>query len=335
MKPGLLLAILAFISHIAFAQPASLKRIKVQGNKFVTESGDVMVFRGLNTSDPDRLKKNGHWNQEYFQEIKKWGANIVRFPVHPSAWRARGQWEYIKLLDEGIAMARVEGLYVIIDWHSIGNLRSQLFQDPMYETTQKESFEFWRAMAHRYKDEPTVAFFELFNEPTVYNGQLGSCTWAQWKDLMEETITIIRAHGCAAIPLVAGFDWAYDLTEIAANPIKKENIAYVSHPYPQKREKPWEDKWTKDWGYVVNKYPLILTEIGFAGTNEAGAHVPVIGDESYGDAITKYTAAKGISWVAWVFDPQWAPRLFTDWNFTPTRHGIYFKKAMQTANKSK
>ena len=180
-----------------------------------------MVFRGLNTSDPDKLKKNGHWNQEYFQEIKKWGANIVRFPVHPSAWRSRGQWEYIKLLDEGIAMARVEGLYVIIDWHSIGNLRSQLFQDPMYETTQKESFEFWSAMAKRYKDEPTVAFFELFNEPTVYNGTLGTCSWTQWKDLMEETITIIRAHGCAAIPLVAGFNWAYDLTEVAANPIKE------------------------------------------------------------------------------------------------------------------
>jgi aryl-phospho-beta-D-glucosidase BglC (GH1 family) len=30
----------------------------------------------------------------------------------------------------------------------------------------KETFEFWRRMWQRYKDNTTVAFFELFNEPT-------------------------------------------------------------------------------------------------------------------------------------------------------------------------
>ena len=89
--------------------------------------------------------------------------------------------------------------YVIIDWHSIGNLKSELFQAENYETTKKETFEFWRAMAIRYKDNPTVAFFELYNEPTVYNGQLGTCTWAEWKALNEEMITIIRAHGCLSL----------------------------------------------------------------------------------------------------------------------------------------
>ena len=79
---------------------------------------------------------------------------------------------------------------------------------------------------------------------------------------------------------------------------------------------------------MKEKYPIILTEIGFSGAEEAGAHVPVISDESYGDAITKYCDEKGISWVVWVFDPQWAPRLFTDWNYNLTRHGTYFKKAL-------
>jgi hypothetical protein len=30
----------------------------------------------------------------------------------------------------------------------------------------------------------------------------------------------------------------------------------------------------------------------------------------------------------WVFDPQWAPMMIDDWNFTPTRQGRYFKKAL-------
>jgi hypothetical protein len=160
-------------------------------------------------------------------------------------------------------------------------------------------------------------------------GELGTCSWAEWKMLMEETITIIRATGCKTVPLVAGFNWAYDLTEIAANPINAEGIGYVSHPYPMKRKKPWEEQWTKDWGFAAEKYPLLLTEIGFCGPDDRGAHIPVISDESYGDAITAYTNEKGISYVVWVFDPHWSPMLFSDWNFTPTRQGKYFKKAMQ------
>lgn len=307
-----------------------LPQIRVEGNKFITENGEPIVFRGLNTSDPDKLERSGHWNKEYFEQMKKWGANIVRFPVHPTAWRKRGQEEYIKLLDEGVRLAGEQGMYVIIDWHSIGNLKNEMYQNSMYETTQKETFEFWRTMADHYKGNNTVAFFEIFNEPTTMREQLGTLSWDQWKEMNEEIITIIRANGAEAIPLIAGFNWAYDLTEVAEKPIEAEGIAYVSHPYPQKREKPWEEKWTADWGYVAEQYPLILTEVGFSGPEEKGAHQPVISDESYVDAITNYSNERGISYVVWVFDPNWAPMLFSDWeNYTPTRQGKAFKKVLQ------
>ncbi|GAA4465807.1 hypothetical protein GCM10023189_46970 [Nibrella saemangeumensis] len=331
MKHTLSLFIAAlFLSVQSPAQtPARLSQLSVQGNKFVTAEGKTMVFRGLNTSDPDKLEKSGHWDKSYFEEMKRWGATIVRFPVHPNAWRSRGKDQYLQLLDKGVAWAGELDMYVIIDWHSIGNLKNEMYQSPMYETTLKETYEFWRTMSDHYKGNTTVAFFELFNEPTVMGGKIGTCSWAEWKKMMEEAITIIRANGSKAIPLVAGFNWAYDLREVAQNPIEAEGIAYVSHPYPMKREKPWEDKWTADWGFVAKKYPLILTEIGFCGPDERGAHVPVISDESYGDAITKYCDDNGISYVVWVFDPQWAPMLFSDWNYTPTRQGRYFKKVLQ------
>lgn len=314
------------------AQERKLSFVKVQGNKFVTDNGETIIFRGLDTSDPDKLLKDGHWNRQYFEVAKNWGANIVRFPVHPRAWREQGQKNYIKLLDQGVQWATELGMYVIIDWHSIGNLKSELFTDPGYETSKKETFEFWRTMARHYSGNTTVAFFELFNEPVLKDEQmgfcLGTCSWAQWKDIVEEMIAIVRGNGSKAIPLVAGFNWAYDLTPVANEPINAEGIGYVSHPYPGKRAEPWIADWEKDWGFVADKYPVFLTEMGYCD----GEPSMFNNDESYGDAITGYCNKKGISYSVWALDPDWSCMVIKDWNFTPTRGGIYFRNAMRKAN---
>jgi hypothetical protein len=323
----------ALLCGAAFAQ---LSRVGVKGNQFVTADGKPIVFRGLDTSDPEKLERNGQWNREYLAEAKSWGANLVRFPVHPAAWRLRGKDSYIKLLDQGVGWAKELGLYVIVDWHSMGNLSSELYPPgyselyppALYNTTKKETLDFWSTMARHYSGDNTVAFFELFNEPAL-GGKMGDCTWAQWKEIMEEAIKTIRANGGTAVPLVAGFNYAYDLTPIAKAPINAEGIGYVSHPYPMKCKAPWEAQWTKDWGFAADKYPVFASEVGFCAADNKKAHVPVIGDESYGDALTSYCDRKGISYSVWCFDPHWAPTLIEDWSFTPTRQGAYFKNALQ------
>ncbi len=322
----------ALLSAPAVAQ---LSQISVKGNHFVTADGKPIVFRGLDSSDPEKLERNGQWNKHYFEEAKAWGANVIRFPVHPAAWRMRGQENYLKLLDQGVAWAKEAGLYVIIDWHSMGNLcselyppgYSELYPPALYNTTRKETLEFWSTMARHYAGNTTVAFFELFNEPAL-GGKLGDCTWAKWKETMEEVIATIRSNGGTAVPLVAGFNYAYDLTQVANAPINAEGIGYVSHPYPMKRKQPWESQWTKDWGFVADKYPIFATEVGFCAAEDKKSHIPVIGDESYGDALTSYCDKRGISYSVWCFDPHWGPTLIEDWSFAPTRQGTYFKKAL-------
>jgi len=320
-----------FIHSQSFSQNNnSLSRITVEGNQFVNESGKTIILRGLNTSDPDKLANEQHWNKPYFQEMKNWGATVVRFPIHPTAWKKRGPKAYLRLLDDGIQWASELGMYVILDWHSIGNLKVEKYQAPMYETDLSQTLKFWKKIAKRYGNNPTVAFYELFNEPTLQGGKLGACTWTEWKVIMEQIIATIRKKGGKGVPLVAGFNWAYDLTAAKNNPINAEGIGYVSHPYPQKREKPWADKWTADWGAMKEKYPIILTEVGFCEPTAKGAHIPVISDESYGKAITNYCDDHDISYVVWVFDPQWSPMLFLDWNFTPSQQGTYFKKKLMS-----
>lgn len=323
------LAILFLATYSSSIYSQDLPWIKVDGNQFVNENGEIILFKALNTSDPDKLDKDGHWDQEYFSQIKSWNANLVRFPIHPRAWRERGKEAYFQLIDKGIEMAKKEGLYVILDWHSIGNLRSEIFQHEQYDTTKKETYEFWVQIAKRYGNNSNVAMLELFNEPTVGNGMFGTCSWTQWKEIMEELIIIVRANGAKNIPLIAGFNWAYDLSEVKDNPINAESIAYVSHPYPQKRNKPWEDQWETDFGHVADHYPVILTEIGYCAAEDEGAHIPVISDPTYVFSITQYAAKKGISYCVWVFDPEWSPMLIKDWDYNLTEPGKVWKTTMK------
>lgn len=221
-------------------------------------------------------------------------------------------------------------MYIDIDWHSIGNLKTELFQDPMYDTTMKETFTFWRTIARHYRDNNTVAFFEFFNEPTTFNDQLGRMSWDEWKRINENLIILVRSFNKQTIPLVAGFDWAYDLTPLRTSPIEAEGVAYVTHPYANKRPKPWEPKWEEDFGFAAAKYPVVATEFGFGlrtGTT--------INPDDYGPSIIKYLEGKGISWIGWVFDPQWGPPLLSSWDtYALTPAGEFFKQAMQ-ANAAK
>ncbi|HUA69191.1 MAG TPA: cellulase family glycosylhydrolase [Candidatus Saccharimonadales bacterium] len=300
-----------------------LPLIRVQGNKFVDPDGKTILFRGVSIADPDKIEHEGHWNKPLFEEVKNMGATLVRIPVHPIAWRERTPLEYLKLLDQAVTWCTELGLYVDIDWHSIGNLQMEMFQDPMYDTTKKETFAFWRTIAQHFAGNNTVAFYELFNEPTLYRGQLGGMSWSDWKKLNEEMIGVIRAFDTNTIPLVAGLDWAYDLTPLNIEPINAADIGYVTHPYPWKRTPPWPPKWEEDFGFAAANYPIIATEIGF--TVPQGT---VLTTNDYGPQIVNYLENRGISWVAWCFDPDWGPTLLENWNFDLTPAGKFFEQAM-------
>lgn len=341
MKPPFLItalcvALLSGLPHgTSVAQPdaSALPMLRVEGNRLVDETDSVVVLRGVSFSDPDRLENAGHWNRSYFEAAAAWNANIVRFPVHPRAWRERGEEAYLELLDQGIRWAAELDLYVIIDWHSIGNLKTERFFRAIYNTSQEETRRFWATVSERYAGNPVVAFYELFNEPTRQDGELGDMSWTEYRALIEDLIDVIRAHDVFTIPLVAGFNWGYDLSTIRAEPIDRPGVAYVTHPYPQKRTPPWEKQWEEDFGFAAERYPIVATEFGFMSEGDRGAHVPVVGDETYGEAIIDFFEARGISWTAWVFDPHWSPQLIKNWEFEPTPQGRFFRDKIMELNR--
>jgi endoglucanase len=301
-----------------------LPLIRVEGNHFVNPEGKTVLFRGLSISDPDKIERQGHWNKAHFEKVKETGCMVVRIPVHPVAWRERTPEKYLALLDQAAEWCTDLGMYIMIDWHSIGNLGMELFQNPMYNTSRQETYQFWRTIAEHFRGNNTVAFYEIFNEPTTFNGQLGSVSWSEWKTINEKIIDLIRSFDKETIPLVAPFDWAYDLTPIINEPVNAAGIAYVTHPYSNKRSQPWEPKWDENFGFAAGRYPVVATEFGFGG-------VPGLEDKNdYGNRIIKYLESKGISWMCWCFDPEWGPRLIKSWDtYELTDSGLFFRKAMK------
>ena len=281
-------------------------------------------------SDPDKIEHQGQWNRALFEHVRSMGANIVRIPIHPIAWRERTPAGYLVLLDQAIEWCTQLGMYVMIDWHSIGNLGMELYQDPMYTTTKTETYEFWRTIARHYQGHHTPAFYEIFNEPTLYRGTLGSMSWNEWKDINEKTIRLIRSFDTQKIPLVAGLDWAYDLTPLADDPLDMDGIAYAVHPYPHKRTPPYEPKWEENFGFAASRYPVFVTEFSFTLGDEG-----IKANGTYGSALVSYLEAKRMSWIGWVYDPEWTPRVITSWKTHElTECGKFFKDAIQQSSLS-
>ena len=321
------------------------KTLSVSGKNIVTGDGEIFVMRGVNIADADKLVLQDRWNRELFEEIAAWGANTVRVPVHPMGWRKRGPEWYLERIDEAVFWANSVGLYLIIDWHSIGNLHTEMYQHPMYQTSMAETRDFWRRMAFRYRDVPTVAVYELFNEPTdnyIGNGagSLGHLDWESWRETLEELVDIVQVYDPVSISLVGGMNWAYNLEPVAEMPVRRDGIAYASHAYPQKAKpeentrEAFHEAWQKNWGFVAETYPVIATEIGWVREDGFNAHVPVINnDGTYGPNLVSFMEQRGISWTVWNFDPDWSPTMISDWDFTPTEQGKFFRDVMLRAKK--
>jgi aryl-phospho-beta-D-glucosidase BglC (GH1 family) len=298
--------------------------LRVDSNRIVDSKNNVIFLKGLALADPGDSTMASNWNIDYFRKAREWGAQVVRIPVHPTNWRTVPN--YLTLLDLGVIWARAYRMYVIIDWHSIGNLQTLSFQDPMYATTTNETLSFWRQIASRYKDEPAVAFYEVFNEPD------GTLSWGSWKNFAQQIVNEIFQYNPKAIPLVSGVNYAYNLSSVGGSPITNTGVAYSVHPYPEKTNVAYpvlEDSWNVNFGYLTNLYPIIATEFGYKSSTNF-TYYPYRGTTNYGNRIVNYLAARNMSWTVWCFHPVWNPTLISNWNFDPSSTaGVFFKSVLK------
>lgn len=182
--------------------------------------------------------------EEDIQNIAAKGCNVIRVPFWYRNFMSYSDGTWIddnldknpgfQKLDWVIEKAGKYGMYVILDMHGCpggqstdhcsGSARkSKLF----YSEVKKKAMEkLWIEISKRYKDNPTVAAYDIMNEPETYKGDVESDPRNKLYDRM---ITAIRKVDKRHIIAVEGI-WSL---EVLPKPYETswDNVIYEVHSY--------------------------------------------------------------------------------------------------------
>ncbi|MGB3006440.1 MAG: cellulase family glycosylhydrolase [Chitinophagaceae bacterium] len=193
-----------------------------------------------------------HVTQADIIQIKTWGFNSVRLPLHyeyfvnagtPDVWNNQG----FTLLDNIISWCSTAGIYVIIDLHAApggqsnnaisdyDNTKPSLWESPANKT---KTVSLWRKLSERYKNEVWVAGYDILNEP-AWNLPNGT----DLRNLYGRITDTIRAYGDNHMLFIEGNWYSNDYTGLT--PAWDANMVYVFHKY-------WSNATSQDIKWITD-----------------------------------------------------------------------------------
>jgi aryl-phospho-beta-D-glucosidase BglC (GH1 family) len=286
-------------------EPAAIfhrpSQLQTRGNRIVNANLEIVRFKGLMIPDPGRLAGEGRYTRALFEAVRATGANVIRIPVHPQFWV--NDTNYLPhYLDPAVKWAGELGLYVILDWHSIGNeMTGYAPQVPeLFCHTDAMTTNFWAQVAAHFRADPQVVF-EIFNEPQNISA-------ADWQRCAGRLAGVIRAQGATQLIIVGGLNYGRELDWVRREPVAGDNLAYASHIFPSHPQ----SGWNHDFGNVAARYPVVITEWGYIDKQETPNppdHYPSGDASTYGNPLMSYLDERGIGWVACWYDEQWQPAM--------------------------
>ena len=172
--------IVAVLLTLAGAEPAKMEHVRVadDGRGFVlAPSGKPFVPWGLNYGNVGRLPED-YWEAEWptivkdFQEMKRLGANVVRFHLQLGKFMDGPDKPNQKALDRlGLLLDLAETTGIYLDLTGLACYRKAdipAWYDGLSEQDRwSVQARFWAAVARRCTHSPAVFCYDLMNEPFV------------------------------------------------------------------------------------------------------------------------------------------------------------------------
>jgi endoglucanase len=200
-----------YVDNVSVAPPLVYTPTSAQPTDFIRAKGTMLV-RGANEQqilltganfiaydDDDQPAKNvfnsKNFDEEDYKRLADMGMNVVRLnmwykvfedDVKPNVYKAEG-WEW---LEKNIIWARKYGVYLILDMHAAqGGYQSAGYSGPFWNSSasyRDRLKSLWKAIASRYSNEPTIAGYDLLNEPLSPTNQ-------KWITYSQELANTIRS----------------------------------------------------------------------------------------------------------------------------------------------
>jgi len=301
--------------------------LRVRGNELLG-GGQRIVLRGVAVGDPI-LAREGRPLSDYERIAREWHANVVRISLHPGVWKHHPHEQVLDTLEREVNAALANGMYVILDWHTIGwpdgyhePINKDWTDDPpdLYDSNFELAKDFWNEVSARFGKDGRIVF-ELWNEPVLAKKEEDEETpqWEHLKPFFAQLLGIVRAHS-GNVVLATGNAWAYDLRGIREDPLPGKNVAYSWHIYAGTDDDD-EEQWAQHLDELQRVAPVMVTEWGFQQhTKEAFRGTA----KSYGVKFVRdFLEGRGLDSTAWCWHPDWTPvMLKTDWK-TPTVMGRF------------
>ena len=257
-----------------------LMPLHVEGTQLVDEEGNPVQLKGLSTHGLSWFPQ--YVNQELFTELAtQWNSNVVRLAMYSAehnGYCTGGDKEKLKqLIRDGVKYAENAGMYVIVDWHVLGEGDPNLYKE--------EAKLFFDEISKEFADKQHV-IYEICNEP---NGGVG---WSSVKSYALEVIPVIRANDEDAVIIVGTPNWCQYVDMAAADSITEyDNIMYALHFYAATHKENLRNAMVNA---VENGLPIIVSEYGICSADGNGGI-----DAQQAQAWIDLMDEKNISYVAW------------------------------------
>lgn len=259
-----------------------------------------------------------YWKESDFDECANLGMNCIRLPLwYRNFVDANGNWysDAFSRVDWFVEQAGKRGMYVIIDMHGAYGSQngsdhsgvdggdnkmgaSEFFFGSNAGSNQEKYYAMWEKLAEHFKGNPTVAGYDLLNEPYCtyrYNSgysdeQLHSWLWNVYDNAYKKIRAIDSDH---VIIMEATWD-SWDLP----NPSSYgwENVMYEYHNYEYSD---YDNAENKQITSMQNKINNILS---------ANYNVPsYMGEFSYFNNLSAWETGlqllndSGINWTSWSY----------------------------------
>lgn len=270
-----------------------------------------------------KIYEDNYWTTQDFDNCANMGMSVIRLPfTYMNLTDDNGNLKSnaFERLDWFISNCSQRGIYVILDLH--GAFGSQNGQDHSgivndgyqlwnNQANMDKTVWLWQQIAARYKGNPTVAAYDLLNEPGPKGGTINQVQWNFYDRLYKAVRAIdpdhiIMIESCWDtwnLPHPSQYGWT--------------NVIYQYHNYPWGNDNNYQGQVNFTNGKIAN-----VNNSGFNVPTFVGEFTCFVNESAWNYTMQKYNE-QGWGWTTWAYKATGTGNSWGIYNHNPSKVDIY------------